>query len=546
MRVLFVNPPYRDMRFSRSQRSPGVIKSGTMYYPYWLAHAAALCESRGHEVSLLDCPADNLSRDALAEHIRSFAPDLLVTESSTPSFRHDLETVSVVRSRFPSLRTCMVGTHATAEWRHALERCPELDFVAIGEYDFTILELAEALQQQASNPGHIAALATRIGGRPVRGPARPPIEDMDSLPWIAPIYKRFLTPRHYLFTIATHPMVMLIGGRGCTARCFYCVYPQVMHGHTYRTRSPEHLVCEMKWIQEHMPEVREIVFEDDTFTSDRTRAREIARLVREQGVRLPWFANVRTNIDFDTLAALKESGLRECATGFESGDDLVLANMRKGQTVVQQRTFMENCRKLGILVHGCFMVGFPGETRETLRKTLDLALELDPDSAQFYPVMPYPGTGAFQWAKDNGYLATEEYDQWLREDGGHRCVMNLPDLSPQELEEFCEEAFRRFHFRPRYIARKLAQVLKHPREGLRSFNAGKNFLRYLVTSDRQRHPPLRVPSLGSDARWNSRIQVPHGRMERIQTAVKSATREGIGPEELNDRILEAEGQAQRS
>src|SRR5690606_39022943 len=146
-------------------------------------------------------------------------------------------------------------------------------------------------------------------GRPVRGPARLPIEDMDSLPWIAPIYERFLTPENYLFTIAGHPMVMLIGGRGCTARCFYCVYPQVMHGHVYRTRSPAHLVGEMKWVQENLPQVREIVFEDDTFTSDRPRAREIARLVKEAGVRLPWFANIRTNVDYETLAALKESGL---------------------------------------------------------------------------------------------------------------------------------------------------------------------------------------------------------------------------------------------
>lgn len=523
MKIFFLNPPYRDQRFSRSQRSPGVIKSGTMYYPYWLAHAAALCESKGHEIFLLDAPADDLGRREVLDRIRDFGPGLIVSETSTPSFHYDLETLGVIRDAFPEAHICLVGTHATAEWQKALESCPALDTVGIGEYDFIVLDLADALDSPDADLRQIPALGfrdVRDGGKPARGPARLPIEDMDSLPWIAPVYKRFLTPEHYLFTIASHPMVMLIGGRGCTARCFFCVYPQVMHGHVYRTRSPAHLVGEMKWIQDNMPEVQEIVFEDDTFTSDKPRAREIARLVKEQGVRLPWFANIRTNVDHDTLAALKESGLRECATGFESGDDLVLINMRKGQNVAMQRKFMESCRELGILVHGCFMVGFPGETRETMQKTLDLAIELDPDSAQFYPVMPYPGTGAFQWAKDQGYLATHDYDQWLTHDGGHRCVMNLPGLTPTQIEAFCETAFRKFHFRPAYIARKLRQMVTDPKEGKRSINAGLNFVRYLFTNEREKERPFDAPELPVTEEWNARIKTPHGRMERVETVVR--------------------------
>jgi anaerobic magnesium-protoporphyrin IX monomethyl ester cyclase len=548
MKIFFLNPPYRDQRFSRSQRSPGVIKSGTMYYPYWLAHAAALCESKGHEIWLVDAPADDLSRKDVIERVRDFGPGLIVSETSTPSFNHDLETLQILRDAFPDARLCLVGTHATAEWQKALERCPALDFVAIGEYDFTILDLADALDTPGADLRKIPALGVRgEGGVPQRGPARLPIEDMDSLPWIAPIYKRFLTPENYLFTIASHPMVMLIGGRGCTARCFFCVYPQVMHGHVYRTRSPEHLVGEMKWIQENMPEVNEIVFEDDTFTSDKPRAREIARLVKEKGVRLPFFANIRTNVDYDTLAALKESGLRECATGFESGDDLVLINMRKGQNVAMQRKFMDNCRELGILVHGCFMVGFPGETRETMKKTLDLAIDLDPDSAQFYPVMPYPGTSAFQWAKDQGYLATHDYDEWLTGDGGHRCVMNLPGLTPRQIEEFCETAFREFHFRPAYIARKLVQMVTNPREGKRSVNAGLNFVRYLFTTQREKEKPFEAPEIPVTQEWNAKIKTPFGRMERMETVV----RKGLDGRPIQDpaardaALLQVERESQR-
>ncbi len=527
IRIAFVNPPLRTWRFSRSQRSPGVIKSGTLYYPYWLAHAAALAEENGHDILLVDAAADELDRQALIDSLRSFGPDLVVVETSTPSINHDLETIGLLREAIPAMRCCATGTHVTAEWRAALEGCAGLDYVAIGEYDYTILELANRLAAREDGFG-LPGLAWRDDGKPTSGPPRPLIADMNALPWIAPLYKRFLKPSNYLFTIANQPMVMLISGRGCRARCFFCVYPQVMHGHDYRTRSPEDVVGEMKWIQDNMPEVKEIVFEDDTFTSDRERARRIADLVKQEGVTMPWFANIRVNVDFDTLAALKDAGLRQCATGFESGDETLLVNMRKGQTLEQQYEFVENCRKLGILVHGCFMVGFPGETHETLEKTLDLAIRLNPDSAQFYPVMPYPGTGAYKWAQENGYLLSENFDDWLKEDGGHRCIIDLPGLSAADLQAFCERAFRRFHFRPKYLARKLLQAVTMPSEGLRSLNAGLNFAKSIVHGSTPDGAVPLTPERMVDENWHSRVRVPRGRMEDIAASAKAAPKDGAG------------------
>jgi radical SAM superfamily enzyme YgiQ (UPF0313 family) len=296
-----------------------------------------------------------------------------------------------------------------------------------------------------------------------------------------------------------------------------------------------------------MPEVKEIVFEDDTFTSDRPRAREIARLVRERNVSLPFFANVRCNVDYETLAALRDSGLRECAVGFESGDNMLLANMRKGQNVEMQHALVDNCRKLGILVHGCFMVGFPGETRDTMKQTLVLALALDPDSAQFYPVMPYPGTGAYQWAHDQGYLATSRFDDWLTSDGGHRCVLNLPGLSPGDIERFCEDAFRRFHFRPKYLLRKARQALTNPHEGRRSLNAGLNFLRYLFSNERTRDAPFSTNEIAIPNDWAQRQRVPYGRMERMERALDRDERgreTGFAPK-VTLTLLSAEKSAQR-
>ena len=312
----------------------------------------------GHECLLLDCAADELTRGDTLRRLKEFGADMVVVETSTPSVNHDLETIDIFKEQMPGTMFVATGTHVTSEWETALNQSIGLDFVAIGEYDITITALANAIEQ-LMDPYGVEGLAWRGPNGPERNGNRALITDMDELPWIAPVYKQFLSPRNYLFTIANQPMVMLISGRGCRARCFFCVYPQVMHGHDYRTRSAADVVAEMKWIQDNMPEVQEIVFEDDTFTSDRERAKEIARLVKQEGITLPWFANIRVNVDYETLRALKEAGLRQCACGFESGDPTVLINMRKGQTLEQQKEFMANCRKLGILVHGCFMVGFP-------------------------------------------------------------------------------------------------------------------------------------------------------------------------------------------
>lgn len=161
------------------------------------------------------------------------------------------------------------------------------------------------------------------------------------------------------------------------------------------------------------------------------------------------------------------------------------------------------------------MVGFPGETRETMRKTLDLAFSIRPDSAQFYPVMPYPGTGAFEYYRQKGYLISDNFRQWLNGAGGHRCVLNLPGLPAREIEEFCEQAFRAFHLRPRYLLYKLLQAVRNPREGLRSFVAGIHYVRYLIKRKPPEHEPPVLPLLPVDEQWDGYIRVPMGRMEKI-------------------------------
>ena len=274
-------------------------------------------------------------------------------------------------------------------------------------------------------------------------------------------------------------MVMLISGRGCPNNCSFCLYPQVMHGRRFRARSPEHVVGEMEFVAREMPQVREIVFEDDTFTADEERATAIAELKLRRGVKLPFFANLRVNTKPETIRALVRAGLRNCAVGFESAGEEALEHMGKGISLARAKEFMRAACREGLLVHGCFMVGFPGETRASMENTLQYAISLEPDSAQFYPVFPYPGTEAYDWAARHGYLTTRNFRDWLTPAGHHAAVVDLPGLPHGVQEEFCERAYRRFHFRPKYLVQKLRQAIKRPREGWRSVRGLMAYLRYL-------------------------------------------------------------------
>jgi anaerobic magnesium-protoporphyrin IX monomethyl ester cyclase len=522
-KIAFLNPPYLE-GFSRSQRSPGVIKSGTMYYPYWLAHALGVADKEGFNCHLLDAPAQKRSLGEVKNFYAEFKPNMIVIETSTSSSENDYKCAAELKEEFPATIIVMVGTHVTALWEDALAMNKQIDFVAIGEYDYVILDLAKA-HEKFTNQFEtenfydffkdIPALGYRApSGSIRRGPLRSPIEDMDSLPWIAPVYKRFLNVKDYYFSLADYPMVMLIGGRGCVAKCTYCVYPQVMHGHSYRTRSAESVTGEMLWIQENMPEVREIVFEDDTFTGDKAFALDVARLVKEKNIKLKWFANVRANIDKEVLFHLKQAGLRCCAVGFESGDDLLLKNMWKGNTHKRQQEFVKDCHEVGILVHGCFMVGFPGETYETMNKTLEFAKLINPDSAQFYPVMPFPGTSYYKWALENKYLATENFSEWLTPEGGHRCVLNLPGLTPKQIENFCEKAYKKFYFRPKYMLYKALQSVASFREGVRSLKSFLFYIFYLLFQSKKRDSlsEFKVTPIMKSPDWYRLHRSPKGRM----------------------------------
>lgn len=477
MKILCLNPPYFP-KYSRSQRSPGVTKSGTLYYPMWLCYAAGALEDAGHEVSVVDAPAWGWGLDQVMTRAREKTPGLILLETSTPSIVNDLSVASSLKADHPRATVLVFGTHVTARTEETLSLPSQVDGAIRGELEQTSLEIARALETGKSLEG-ISGLSLRQEGSILHGPDRPVLEDLDTLPFVSRVYRKHLRAEDYFNPNALYPMVTIVASRGCPNQCTFCVYPQTTTGRRFRARSVDKVVEEALFIQDAFPQARSIFFEDGTFTADRDRCREISNRLREAGLKLSWTANARADLDPETLHIMKQGGCRLLCIGFESGDPEILKRIHKGVTPEQMMEFAGRVRQAGLLIHGCFMAGLPGETRESLNKTLRLAMKLKPDTAQFFPVMVYPGTEAYEWYQHRGWITAPTYKDWLTGEGLHNCVVRTEELSSEDIVAFCDEARRRFYLRPGYLWHKAMQSLSNKDELVRNLKASRTLVRYL-------------------------------------------------------------------
>lgn len=489
MKIAFVNPPFKKL-YSRTQRSPAVTKGGTLYYPYWLSYACGWTIKNGQEGELFDFIArENTHKEAI-EILRDGQYKMIVIDTATPSIINDTDFAVKLKKVLPGTIIIMVGTHVSAVPEETLKKTRIIDACAIGEYDETILEAAIAIEEK-KNLECIPGLVLMREGKIFRTPPRPPItsDTLDKFPFVTEVYKKFLNIRDYYFAAAHYPMVMIISARGCPFGCNFCIYWQTLHGKAHRARSPANVVAEFEYIKKVLPEVKEIVIEDDTFTANILRVREICKLLIQKKNKLKWCANVRVGIDLETLKLMKKAGCRLVITGFESGNQQILNNMGKHARVSQAYQHAENAKQSGILIHGCFMVGNPGETKATMKETLELAKKLNCDSAQFYPLFVYPGTVSFKWFTDHNSLSTNDYSKWLKSNGEHNTLINLPGITSGELVDFCEKAYLQYYLRPNYLLIKIRQLFTNRDEGLRSLHSAANFLRtkFFASYEKKHH-----------------------------------------------------------
>ncbi|OHB72414.1 MAG: B12-binding domain-containing radical SAM protein [Planctomycetes bacterium RBG_16_41_13] len=478
MKVLLINPPYLK-KFSRPQRSPAVTKSGTLYFPLWLAYATGVLEEKGFEVDLVDAPADNLSIDDIIEKTRTFQPNLIVLDTSTPSIDNDVAVARRLKETCPSSFILLVGTHVSALPEEVLNKENSVDAVARNEYDYTLPDLAKIVSEKGDLKT-VHGISYRDGNKIIHNPGRPYIENLDELPFVSKVYKKFLRIENYFNPNALYPMVTITTSRGCPFPCTFCVYPQTLMGRGFRQRSINNVVEEMEYITKNFPQAKAIFFEDDTLTVNKKRCKELAECILQKKVAISWTANARVGLDYETMRTMKTAGCRSLCVGFESGSQQILDTMKKKLSLSEMEAFMANAKKAGMLIHGCFMAGLPGETKETLKETLNLAKRLNPDTVQFYPVMVYPGTEAYTWYKEKRLITTDNFSEWLTPEGLHNTVISTEELSSYDLVKFCDDARRSFYLRPGYLFYKLKQMIVHPREIKRTLKSARTFFKYLL------------------------------------------------------------------
>jgi hopanoid biosynthesis associated radical SAM protein HpnJ len=467
-KTLFLNPPsFEGFDGGAGSRYQAKREIRSFWYPTWLAQPAACVPGS----KLIDAPPDDLTVDDVVRMSREGGYELTIIYTSTPTLKNDLAVAETLKRGQPNMIIGMVGAHVAVLPGPTLEQGRGIiEFVARKEFDFTIRDIAEGKPySEIDGISYIDA-----DGQIIHNKDREIIHDMDSLPSVIPVYKRDLTPENYAIGYLQQPYLSVYTGRGCPAQCTFCLWPQTIGGHNYRTRSPESVYEEIKEAKKQFPQIKEFFFDDDTFTADRPRAEAIAKLLGTLGV--TWSCNSRANVPYETLKIMKDNGLRLLLVGFESGNAQILRNIKKGVMLDRARRFVADTKKLGIIIHGTFILGLPGETPETMRETIDFAKEVDPYSIQISLAAPYPGTEFYDQAIKNDWLVP---DDLVTIDGAQDFPVQYPGLSRKEVYENLEKFYKEFYFRPRPIMRMLGEMVKDPNQRRRRLQEGKDFFKFL-------------------------------------------------------------------
>ena len=475
MRTLFLQSPSFDgFDGGAGSRFQARREIRSFWYPNWLAQPAALVPNS----KLVDGPPHGLRRDDVARTAREY--DLAVVHTSSPSFASDVKMIEALKAVNPDLKAGMIGAKVAVDPSGSLSASSLIDFVTGNEFDFTIKEVAEGRDFSS-----ILGLSYRdANGRIVHNPPRPILENMDALPFVTPVYKRDLTIERYFIGYLKHPYMSLYTGRGCKSRCTFCLWPQTVGGHRYRTRSVGHVIEEMAWAQKAFPQVKEFFFDDDTFTDDLPHAEAIARGLGKLGI--TWSCTAKANVPRESLKVLRDNGLRLMLVGYETGNQQILFNIKKGMRVEFARRFTKDCHELGIKIHGTFILGLPGETKETIEETIRFATEINPHTIQVSLAAPYPGTYLYKQALEKGWL-DKANAELVDAHGVQIAPLHYPHLSHTEIFDSVETFYRRFYFRRSKIASIVGEMVRSPQMMKRRLREGVEFFQFLRERQQSAH-----------------------------------------------------------
>ena len=463
LKTLFLNPPsFENFDGGAGSRWPATREIESYWYPVWLAYPTGMLAG----ARLLDDPSHHVSAEETIKIAHDY--EFLVLFTSTPGFPGDIGLAKAIKEVNPAIKIAFVGPHVTVLPERSLKDCPAIDFVCRKEFDYSVVEFA-----QGKPLDEILGISYRSNGSVVHTPDRPQIEDLDSLPHVTEVYRRDLDVKRYNVPFLLYPYVSLYTTRGCPAQCTFCLWPQTLSGHPWRKRSTDDVAREMAKAKEYWPGVKEFFFDDDTFNIQKARTVELCSKLKP--LKLTWSCTSRVTTDYETLKAMKDAGCRLLIVGYESGDQQILKNIKKGATIERARQFTKDCHKLGLVVHGDFILGLPGETRETIRNTIDFAKELDVETIQVSVAHAYPGTELYDYAIKSGFMVA---DTKMVDDGGHQMAhIQYPGLPADEIMESVHRFYDEYYFRPKAVYRILRKAAFDGGERKRLYKEAKSFLK---------------------------------------------------------------------
>jgi len=463
LKTLFLNPPsFENFDGGAGSRWPATREIESFWYPVWLAYPAGMLEGS----RLLDAPPHHVSGEETIQIAKDY--EFLVLFTSTPGFPGDIRLAKAIKQLNPNIKIAFVGPHVSVLPEKSLRECPEIDFVCRKEFDYAICDYANGKPLQ-----EIPGVSFLKDDKAVHNPDQPQIQDLDALPHVTDIYKRDLDVTRYNVPFLLHPYVSLYTTRGCPAQCTFCLWPQTLSGHPWRKRSTDDVAAEMARAKTYWPDVKEFFFDDDTFNIQKARTIELCSKLKPLG--LTWSCTSRVTTDFETLKAMKEAGCRLLIVGYESGDQQILKNIKKGATVERARQFTKDCHKLGLVIHGDFIMGLPGETHETINNTIAFAKELDVETIQVSVAHAYPGTELYDYAVKNGFIVG---DNKMVDEGGHQLAhIQYPGLPADDILSAVHRFYDEYYFRPKAVFRILRKAAFDGHERKRLYKEAKTFLK---------------------------------------------------------------------
>jgi len=450
-KVFFATPP-----ISMGERYGSLAGAGSCLPSLGILFLAGITRQKGFPTVLIDASALSLTGEELLQRVEAEHPDVLGLSAATFSIFHAAKFAVLVKERLPGMTVIIGGPHVSAAPEETMERFPVFDMAVIGEGEETIIDLLKAMDANASL-ADIPGIVLRHGGKLVTTGRRPLLANLDQLPNPAwDLLEGF--PERYLpapFKVRRFPAASLVTSRGCPNSCIFC--DRSVFGTSCHAFSAEYVVGMIRHLVESFG-IREISFEDDTFITFKKRLVAICQGIIDLGMDISWTCLGRVNgVDKETLELMRRAGCWQISFGIESGCQEILTTIHKNITLEQIEEAVALCRDTGILSKGFFIVGHPGETQETLARTLDFALKLPLDDISVTMLTPFPGTEIYKRASEFG----EFNNDWSK--------MNLLNtvfiprgLTREVLEQYQREMLRQFYLRPRIILGYLRRLMANP------------------------------------------------------------------------------------